>query len=183
MQSSGWMIWFLCACGTKTTLLFSYSYNYLWLSILFHIISLMVFIRAVSWCAQYAESHWSRMHIQVPTQFWINFPEFCKTFSRHFWTFSRSNISVWPTQVKYRHYNIKSFALRISKSADYTRLGKVLHWLHLEWCSNPQKTQKVFIESAMNKSLLILDFFVIDITSAVVVRLFGPLHLALGPSC
>jgi len=35
----------------------------------------------------------------------------------------------------------------------------------------------------MNKSLLILDFFVIDITSAVVVRLFGPLHLALGPSC
>jgi len=51
----------------------------------------------------------------------------------------------------------------------------------LESCSNPQKTQQVF-KSAMKKRFFDFGFFVSDITSGVVLGLFGPLHLVLGPN-
>jgi len=37
----------------------------------------------------------------------------------------------------------------------------------------------------MKKNFLVLDFvfFVSDVTSGVVLGLFGPLHLVLGPNC
>jgi len=56
----------------------------------------------------------------------------------------------------------------------------------LESCSNPEMTWQVF-ESAVKKKkfflVLGLGFFVSDIISRVVLGLFGPLHLAIGPDC
>jgi len=53
----------------------------------------------------------------------------------------------------------------------------------LESCSSPQKTWQV-LESAMKKISLVLGFgfFVSDVISGIVLGLFGPLHLALGPN-
>jgi len=51
----------------------------------------------------------------------------------------------------------------------------------LESCSNTQKTQQVF-ESAIKNKIWGFGFFVSDVISGVVLGLFGPLHLVLGPN-
>jgi len=57
-----------------------------------------------------------------------------------------------------------------------------------EYCAREllksQKTRQTF-ESAMKKKFLVLGFgfFVSDVISGIVLDLFDPLHLALGPTC
>jgi len=51
----------------------------------------------------------------------------------------------------------------------------------LENYSNPQKTRQVF-KSAMKTLFSFSHFFVNGIISGIVLGLFGPLHLALGPN-
>jgi len=62
-------------------------------------------------------------------------------------------------------------------------IGITLPTIAVESCSNLQKIWQVF-PFAMKQTFLVLGFrfFVSDIISGVVLGLFGPLHLALGPN-